>query len=126
MIPKTTAMNESMTMAIASVASSDCGVESMVEESGIQRVIETGRGSPEKTLSMAIFVAAGGKSSRLAETVAQSNAVATADLSLRTKEKKAFSSGPMERERLALISVPWREMIVRSDRRLLRRMADST
>ena len=115
-----------MTIAMASVASSDCGVESMVEESGIQRVIETGRGSPEKTLSMAIFVAAGGKSSRLAETVAHSNAVATARLSLRTKEKKAFSSGPIARERLALISVPWREMIVRSDRRLLRRMADST
>lgn len=126
MIPKITAINESVTIAIASAASRDCGVESIVEESGTQRMIETGSGSPEKTLSMAIFVAAGGKSSRLAEMVAHSKAVATARLSRRTNEKKAFSSGPIDRDRLALISVPCREMIVRSDRRLLRRAADST
>ena len=106
MIPKITAINDSVTMAIASVARSDCGVESMVEESGTQRVIESGRGSPEKTLSIAIFVAAGGKSSRLAETVAHNNALATARLSWRTNEKKARSSGPIDLDRLALISVP--------------------
>ena len=100
-------------------------METIVEDSGIQRVIAVGRGCPEKTLSIAIFVAAGGKSSRLAETVAHRSAVPTARLSRRMNEKNARRSGPIERERLALTSVPWREMIVRSDRRLLRRTADS-